>query len=190
MNGSDLSVHLSAMIPGLRTVFVSGYPGDALFRDGALDPRGAFLAKPFTRHVLTQKVREVLDRSPRAAASVLVIDDDEDIRRLLGHILRTAGYLVVETIGPSSPDGVQHARLDVVLADVASNPQSLAALQRLRLAHPEAQIVLMAGAFGDRLLRDVTSLGVHTTLQKPLNEQSVLDAVSQALKGGSREKAP
>ena len=52
----------------------------------------------------------------------------------------------------------------------------------MRLAHPEAQIVLMAGAFGDRVLRNAGGLGVHATLQKPLNEQSVLDAVTQALK--------
>jgi CheY-like chemotaxis protein len=183
MNGSDLAARLTALIPGLKTVFVSGYPGDAVFRDGTFEPGGAFLAKPFTRQLLTHKVREVLDRDARVSASVMVIDEDDDIRRLLGHILRTAGYVVVEAIGPASLDGAHHARIDVVLADVASNPQSLMALQRLRLAHPFTQIVLMAGAFGDRVLRDLHGLGVHATLQKPLNEQSVLDAVSQALKG-------
>jgi PAS domain S-box-containing protein len=183
MNGLDLAVQLSASMPGLKTVFVSGYPGDAVFRDGTFDPGAAFLPKPFTRHILTQKVREALDRTARAAPSVMVIDEDEDIRRLLGRMLRTAGYAVVEATSPSSPDGARAARLDVVLADVTSNPQSMTALQRLRLAHPETQIVLMAGAFSDRLLRDASGLGVHATLQKPLDEHRVLEAVGQALKG-------
>ncbi len=183
MNGADLSARVAALIPGMKTVFVSGYPGDAVFRDGSFDPRGTFLTKPFTRQVLTQKVREILDETPRAGVSVMVIDDDADIRRLLGHILRTAGYLVVETGSPSGVEGSDAARIDVVLADVVANPRSRLVLQRMRLEHPEAHIVLMAGAFGDRLLRDATELGMHATLQKPLNEQSVLAAVNDALKG-------
>jgi DNA-binding NtrC family response regulator len=152
-----------------------------VFRDGTFDPGGAFLAKPFTRQTLTQKVREVLDRAPHTTASVLVIDDDADIRKLLGDILRGAGYIVSEGIAPADREAAPDARIDVVLADVASSQQTLRALYHLRRAHPEAKILLMAGAFGDRLLRDVDRLGAHATLQKPLNEQSVLAAVAGAL---------
>ena len=40
----------------------------------------------------------------------------------------------------------------------------------------------MAGAFGDVLIGEAAVAGVEITLQKPLNETSVLDAVRRALR--------
>ena len=39
---------------------MSGYTDDAIVHHGALDSDVAFLAKPFTRDSLTQKVHDVL----------------------------------------------------------------------------------------------------------------------------------
>ena len=61
LNGVRLAERLKAQLPGLEALYISGYPGDAMFRGDVFDPGPAFLAKPFTRHVLTQKVREILN---------------------------------------------------------------------------------------------------------------------------------
>jgi len=61
LNGVRLAERLKAQVPGLEALYISGYPGDPLFRGDVFDPGPAFLAKPFTRHVLTQKVREILN---------------------------------------------------------------------------------------------------------------------------------
>lgn len=60
MNGRDLSVQLSALIPDLKTLFMSGYPADIIGHHGMLDPSVQFIQKPFTILTLTKKVREVL----------------------------------------------------------------------------------------------------------------------------------
>jgi two-component system cell cycle sensor histidine kinase/response regulator CckA len=64
LNGVRLAERLKAQVPGLEALYISGYPGDAMFRGDVFDPGPAFLAKPFTRHVLTQKVREILNARP------------------------------------------------------------------------------------------------------------------------------
>ncbi|MGE0862579.1 MAG: PAS domain S-box protein [Vicinamibacterales bacterium] len=61
LNGVRLAERLKAQRPGIEALYISGYPGDAMFRGDVFDPGPAFLAKPFTRHVLTQKVREILN---------------------------------------------------------------------------------------------------------------------------------
>ncbi len=191
MNGSDLVQELQRVLPNVKTVYVSGYPGDAMFRQGAFEPGSAFLAKPFTRHVLTQKVREVLDEQPATAGAVLVLDDDTDICRLLSGILRRAGYIVFDRLHDVPRDRSGKPLVDVVLLDLASNESSrAAALQVLKRELPAVNCVLMAGAFGNRLLEDVDGLGVTATLQKPLNEHSVLEAVARALPGRRRQPAP
>ena len=46
--------------PGLRVIFMSGYPRDAILRSGRLDEGMSYLEKPFTADALVGKVREAL----------------------------------------------------------------------------------------------------------------------------------
>ncbi len=63
INGVALAEQLAPMLPDMATLYISGYPGDALFRGDVFDPGPAFLPKPFTRPVLLAKVREMLDQA-------------------------------------------------------------------------------------------------------------------------------
>ncbi|HET9963381.1 MAG TPA: response regulator [Nitrospiraceae bacterium] len=62
MNGHELAQHLSVIKPNLRVLFMSGYLDDISLSAGLDAHRTAFLQKPFTPDVLTQTVRELLDR--------------------------------------------------------------------------------------------------------------------------------
>jgi PAS domain S-box-containing protein len=63
MNGKQLAERLLAARPGLKVLFMSGYPGDLIGRRGMELEDVALLQKPFTPAALTAKVREVLDGS-------------------------------------------------------------------------------------------------------------------------------
>jgi two-component system cell cycle sensor histidine kinase/response regulator CckA len=67
MNGRVLAERLATLRPGLRVLFMSGYTDDEMLRRGIMDPRMAFIQKPFTPEALAKKVREVLDASASAA---------------------------------------------------------------------------------------------------------------------------
>jgi len=70
MNGRVLAERLATVRPGLRVLFMSGYTDDDMLRRGIMDPRMAFLQKPFTPEALAKKVREVLDGSASAVPSL------------------------------------------------------------------------------------------------------------------------
>jgi two-component system cell cycle sensor histidine kinase/response regulator CckA len=61
MNGKEMARALGETWPGVRVLYLSGYPGDAIVRHGVLDEGVAFLGKPFTSDGLARKVRRVLD---------------------------------------------------------------------------------------------------------------------------------
>jgi two-component system cell cycle sensor histidine kinase/response regulator CckA len=62
MSGPELARYLHETHPDTAVVYMSGYAGDVLGRQG-LDPEAApFLEKPFTPGALSRKVREVLTR--------------------------------------------------------------------------------------------------------------------------------
>ena len=60
MSGPDAARLLKVARPGLRTLFMSGYPAGALFESGAIDAV-EFLAKPITPDQVCRRVRDVLD---------------------------------------------------------------------------------------------------------------------------------
>ena len=52
----------------MRVLFMSGYTDDAIGRNGVLEAKDHFLAKPFTPTSLIKKVRRVLDEPLRIFA--------------------------------------------------------------------------------------------------------------------------
>jgi two-component system, cell cycle sensor histidine kinase and response regulator CckA len=60
-NGKELYDQLRHVRPTLRALFMSGYTGEIIGHHGIVDEGINFLQKPFTRSILSQKVRQALD---------------------------------------------------------------------------------------------------------------------------------
>jgi two-component system cell cycle sensor histidine kinase/response regulator CckA len=60
-SGPELTKRLVEQRPALKVIYMSGYTEDTIVRHGVLDPKIAFLHKPFTSDSLGRKLREVLD---------------------------------------------------------------------------------------------------------------------------------
>ena len=62
LGGGDLARRLSALRPGLRVLYMSGYTNGAISQQGVLGEGVMLLEKPFTADSLARAVREALDR--------------------------------------------------------------------------------------------------------------------------------
>ena len=60
-NGRTLARDIAALQPGLKSLFISGYPADFIAERGVLDEGVHFLPKPFTLHQLAVSVRVAID---------------------------------------------------------------------------------------------------------------------------------
>ncbi|OQW35396.1 MAG: hypothetical protein A4E19_01085 [Nitrospira sp. SG-bin1] len=61
MSGPEVAEKLTVARPEIKVLYMSGYPDHPVFEQGGVKRDTAFLQKPFTPNLLTQKVREVLD---------------------------------------------------------------------------------------------------------------------------------
>ncbi|HEX6058582.1 MAG TPA: sigma-54 dependent transcriptional regulator [Gemmatimonadaceae bacterium] len=116
--------------------------------------------------------------------SVLIVDDEPNIRRMVGALLRAEGYDVREA--PDGGAGVAAAREsepDTVLLDLMmpGDLDGLGVLAKLREALPDVPVVMMSGRAGLSDAVKATKLGAFTFLEKPLTPEGVLLALASAL---------
>jgi signal transduction histidine kinase/CheY-like chemotaxis protein len=63
IRGRELADALTKLRPGLPLLFVSGYPGEEMVRQGLLETGCPFLQKPFEPEMVVRKVHELLGQS-------------------------------------------------------------------------------------------------------------------------------
>jgi PAS domain S-box-containing protein len=64
MNGRELANQLTASRPGLRCLYMSGYPADVIAHHGMIDAGVRLIQKPFSLKLLARNVREAIDCPP------------------------------------------------------------------------------------------------------------------------------
>jgi PAS domain S-box-containing protein len=60
MSGPEVAEKILTIRPGIKVLYMSGYPDHPVFDHGGVNLEIGFLPKPFSPHTLAQKVREVL----------------------------------------------------------------------------------------------------------------------------------
>lgn len=119
-------------------------------------------------------------------ASLLVIEDDDDLRFLLRVTLEMAGHRVLD-----APDGAQGLAVavaehgvDCVLVDLAlGDLDGLDVLERLRARDPErrTRLVALTGHAGEAHRRRSLAAGADLHLLKPLTPDELVSALAQLL---------
>jgi DNA-binding response OmpR family regulator len=119
-------------------------------------------------------------------ARILIVDDEENIRRMLRLALEFGGH----TIGQAQ-SGAEASRSfgdghnwDIVLLDYRlEDTTGLDVVERLRSRDPEAWIILMTAAGTVDLTERAREMGVNDFLRKPFTTQALRTAIDAALHG-------
>ena len=116
--------------------------------------------------------------------TILIIDDEANIRRMVGALLASEGYEVREA--PGGAEGVAlaaEAEPDVALVDLMmpGAMNGIAVLGALRERFPDLPVVMMSGKAGLADAVRATKLGAFNFLEKPLTPEGVLLSISSAV---------
>ena len=119
--------------------------------------------------------------------SILIIDDEAQIRSMVRLVLEREGYVVSE-----APDGAEGIRLfrekpaDLIITDlIMPNKDGIGMMLELKKEFPAVNIIAMSGGGLNRpdgYLLGAKKLGAVHTLAKPINRQELLRVVKDALK--------
>ncbi len=116
--------------------------------------------------------------------TILLVEDDDLMRKLAGHMLQDHGYGVLEAKDGASAlaqlDGKK--TVDLVLTDVVMRGMSGPDLVlRLMQSHPEIRVVYMSGYTGELLAGDHGLANGITLLEKPFTRTALLKTIHTAL---------
>jgi DNA-binding NtrC family response regulator len=124
--------------------------------------------------------------------TVLVVDDDPMVRRMLARILGARGY-TVEAVdsGEGALAAVRTRRPDLVLSDVHMNGLSgLEIVERLTQREPGLPVVIMTGEGGVETAVAAFKRGAVDFVTKPFDEARLLSALDAALAPRPSGKTP
>jgi PAS domain S-box-containing protein len=130
--------------------------------------------------------------SPHLARTILVVEDDRQVREVVIRALGRAGHAVVEAAGPSDALAISAERLrslDLLVTDVVMpgiRGDELA--RRLRALRPDLRVLFMSGYTGEDFVRGEADPATGF-LPKPFSPGALLEAVDGLLAADVEESA-
>jgi DNA-binding response OmpR family regulator len=119
-------------------------------------------------------------------STILVMDDDEQVRAMLRQALEREGYEVLD-----APDGKEGMRLfreqgaDLIITDlIMPEKEGLETIMELRRDFPDVKIIAISGGgrvSADEYLDQAYKFGARVILTKPFALEELLDAVRELL---------
>jgi len=115
---------------------------------------------------------------------ILIVDDDDSVRRFLERTLSERGYSISEADSASSArERMRSEMFDLVLCDVRMPGESGMDLVRfMRTDHPEAAVIMISALADPESVETALGLGVYGYLTKPFGPNEVLIGVASALR--------
>jgi DNA-binding NtrC family response regulator len=123
-------------------------------------------------------------------ARILIVDDDENIRKVLMAILEDKGY-IMEAVG-SAREAIKKtdkkfynlALIDIRLPDM----EGIELLMKIRDTTPRMRKIIITGYPTLQNAVDAVNKGADAYVTKPFDVEKVLDTISEQLKKQEKEK--
>jgi len=129
---------------------------------------------------------ETQSRETQLKQTVLVVDDDEAVRRQLFWTLK-ADYRVLEAASrQEAVKLLEQEKIDVVVSDLHLPPhlndisEGLAIIEAARNSHPPVQVVVITGTESKRAGLEAVARGAYGFFEKPFDAAGLVHIVNQA----------
>jgi signal transduction histidine kinase/CheY-like chemotaxis protein len=132
----------------------------------------------------------VVSRQPetplfQGEGTILIIDDESDLRHMLSRILQSLGYLVLES--SNGEDGLrlyeQHqSSLVLVILDLLMPVMDgRETFHRIRAINPTAKVLISSGVMEGEMIQDVLSSGAAGVIVKPYGVETISEQLHKLM---------
>jgi len=141
---------------------------------------------PATNDVVSARAPDALAAAEyRGSETILLVEDEDQVRTLAADILQRQGYRVLPARGPlealaraaEHPGAIDLLLTDVVMPELGGRELA----ERIAKTHPDARVLFMSGYTDDAVVRHGVLEGGVAFLQKPLTPEPLARRVREAL---------
>jgi len=142
------------------------------------------------------RLRERALRSAGGTETVLLVEDEDAVRRLVRDVLEVGGYQVFEASGGEQAlelmeTRIRDTRIHLLLTDVVMGGMSGRELgERLKVLRPDVKILFMSGYTEDAIIRHGVFTAQASFIGKPFSPAAIAAKVREVLDAPPREAAP
>jgi len=156
-----------------------------LLASSRMEPFDPQLAEATARKATARAPLAAVEKAPRVAETILLVEDEAAVRSLAKKILSLKGYRVLE-----ASDGAIALRIaashvgeiDLVLTDVAMpNLGGRGMVEELRELSPDIRVLFMSGYPKEEVFPDKSAAARMPYLQKPFTSETLISQVRGAL---------
>ncbi len=191
MDGFELCERIRKDNPDAIIYALSGHAGlfdPCDYREAGFD---GFDAKPINLQNLYKIAADSFERIDRLAKNstakvikrILIIDDDDQFRKMLRTMLEHEGYAVSEvSSGEEGCKRYSEQPADLIITDlVMSGKSGIETALDIKKKHPEAKFILVSGCdwYGvDAEFKMAQALGM-STIKKPFGRKNIIESIQQ-----------
>lgn len=125
-----------------------------------------------------------------SSATILVAEDEQDVRRMVRRILEAQGYIVLEAVNGKDalhvscqyPSSIQLLLTDTIMPSMGGPELA----EKLRHFRPEMKVLFVSGYTDDSLLKRKVLASGQPFLQKPFSPQTLLHKIQEILTVGAK----
>ena len=129
--------------------------------------------------------RVVTEELPRGSETILVVEDEEEVRKLIVRLLQRQGYNVLQARDGDDASLIGGQHLDpihLILTDVVMPGMNGRALsERLTILHPKMKVLFMSGYAENAIVRHGVLAQGMNYLQKPFRMDELIRRVREVL---------
>ncbi len=114
---------------------------------------------------------------------ILLVDNDQDMQKLLNHTLDMEGFdTVIVADGDSAVDCLDRVEPDLIILDTTTpDNDSFQTLDQIR-EHSNVPIIMLTAAYETELLRKAISLGADDFIRKPFGMRTFVASIRAKLR--------
>lgn len=186
IDGIELITRIKNLLPRIGVILISGFTDRLMERARSLGYTYPLLSKPFTQAQLSHSIREALQKKKTRTAiiaSIFILDDDENIRILLGRACNKRGHNLkgAESL-EEALDILTHHSFDILLIDQSlQDANGIAALRQIRKMGIDTPALIFTGAVVNDYTEIMAELNVIKVMEKTFDNNPLLDYIEEAL---------
>jgi len=193
MSGFDLCEQIRKQSPNAIIYALTGYA--RLFGQREIPEAGFddYFVKPFSLETLYQAASQAFEKIDQLAKihgstnqvieRILIIDDDDQFRRVLRKILEKEGFEVMEA--SDGEDGIKRQSeqpAELIITDVIMPKKNgIETMFDIQKTHSKTKFIAVSGRgwFGSEVDFDIAKIFGAITLEKPFRREKILEAIKQ-----------